>query len=98
MQDITCNEFIEKFEKIRTTTHEPNRWWVHFEGRNIENTLQQIDYLHHKATVEDWRESLTISVELEKPEREKIDYLIGRVSDLSFMCTYPFEQLLNDGF
>lgn len=31
-----------------------------------------------------------ISVELEKPEREKIDYLIGRVS----ICTHPFKQLL----
>ncbi|CAO3653742.1 unnamed protein product [Mucor hiemalis] len=74
LQDITCDEFKQIFEKINDT----NRWWVHFEGRNIENTLQQIDYLHHKATVENWRDKLTISVELEKPERENIHLLIER--------------------
>lgn len=76
LQDITCDEFKQIFEKIKDT----NRWWVHFEGRNIENTLQQIDYLHHKATVENWRDKLTISVELEKPERENIHLLIERVT------------------
>jgi ketohexokinase len=53
--------------------------WVHFEGRNIYETAAQIDWLESKATREGWRSQLTISIELEKPDRPHIDVLLTRV-------------------
>lgn len=53
--------------------------WVHFEGRNVYETAAQIGWLDTKATREGWRSQLTISVELEKPDRPHIDILLTRV-------------------
>lgn len=75
IQDLTCNEFKEVFEKINKN----NDWWVHFEGRNIDETVEQINWLNKKAINEHWRDQLIISVELEKPERENIESLIELV-------------------
>lgn len=61
--------------------------WVHFEGRNIDQVVQQIDWLDAKASRENWRSLLTISVELEKPDRENIDLLMPRV------CIYIFREI-----
>jgi ketohexokinase len=54
--------------------------WVHFEGRNVFETAAQIDWLELKATREGWRQNLTISVELDKPDRHNIDILLTRVN------------------
>lgn len=54
--------------------------WVHFEGRNVYETAAQIDWLEAKAKREGWRDQLTISVELEKPDRPHIDILLTRAS------------------
>lgn len=54
--------------------------WAHFEGRNVYETAAQIDWLEAKAKREGWRNELTISVELEKPDRPHIDILLTRVN------------------
>jgi ketohexokinase len=59
-----------------------NYWWVHFEGRNITETLGQIDWLNQKANAENWRHQLVISIEIEKPERPDIELLIEKVKHL----------------
>lgn len=56
--------------------------WVHFEGRNVYETAAQIDWLEAKAKREGWRNELTISVELEKPDRPHIDILLTRVKSI----------------
>ncbi|GAA5805690.1 hypothetical protein HPULCUR_011213 [Helicostylum pulchrum] len=61
-----------------------NSWWVHFEGRNIEQTLLQIEWLDQKAISENWRHQLTISVELEKPDRLDIQALIKKADIVLF--------------
>jgi ketohexokinase len=71
MIELNLEEFIHHFD----TT--PPYAWVHFEGRNIDNTVQQIDWLSSKAQQEGW--SLKISVELEKPDRPDIDLLLAKV-------------------
>ncbi|KAF7732512.1 hypothetical protein EC973_003258 [Apophysomyces ossiformis] len=82
-EEITRDEFARKFEMatIQKTmdfdTVVPFSW-VHFEGRNIDQTLQQIEWLEAKAIREGWRPHLTISVELEKPDRENIDLLMPK--------------------
>lgn len=75
LTDLSCEEFVQVFTKINKN----NQWWVHFEGRNIDQTIEQIDWLNEKASEEHWRHNLIISVEIEKPERENIDLLIERV-------------------
>lgn len=76
-KDISLADFTHKVEQ---STLDTNRHftWIHFEGRNIDNAVQQIDWLHSKATQEHWRDQLTISVELEKPDRENIDSLLDK--------------------
>lgn len=85
-QDITKDEFARKFEMssiTKTMSFEfdarPAYSWVHFEGRNVYETAAQIDWLEAKAKREGWRSQLTISVELEKPDRPHIDILLTRV-------------------
>lgn len=72
-QDISLSDFQHKVQ-----TMDQHFTWVHFEGRNIDNAVQQIEWLHHKASQEHWRHKLTISVELEKPDRENIDSLLDK--------------------
>lgn len=79
LTDLTSEEFMQAFTKI----NKRNQWWVHFEGRNIDETIKQIDWLNKKASEEHWRHDLVISVEVEKPERENIDLLIDRVRHAS---------------
>lgn len=74
IQDITKNEFIQKIETIKTRFN-----WIHFEGRNVEEAAAQIDWLESISSHEGWRSRLTISVELEKPDRPDIDMLLSRV-------------------
>jgi hypothetical protein len=60
-------EFKDMFCKLTG-----NHWWVHFEGRNIAETMSQIDWLnqnHH----------CVLSVEIEKPLRPDIELLIEKV-------------------
>jgi ketohexokinase len=68
-------DFISKVEQA-SIEHKFN--WVHFEGRNVNNAIKQIEWLENKATQEGWRHQLTISVELEKPDREDIDSLLDK--------------------
>lgn len=84
LTDLTCEEFVQVF----TSINKDNQWWVHFEGRNIDQTIQQIDWLHSKAVEEQWRHNLVISVEVEKPERENIDSLIERGDVVFFSKVY----------
>jgi ketohexokinase len=44
----------------------------------VNNAIKQIEWLENKATQEGWRHQLTISVELEKPDREDIDSLLDK--------------------
>jgi hypothetical protein len=85
-QEITREEFSRKIEMSSITKAmsfdsdaTPPFTWVHFEGRNIYETAAQIDWLESKATREGWRSQLTISIELEKPDRPHIDVLLTRV-------------------
>ncbi|KAG2204051.1 hypothetical protein INT47_007045 [Mucor saturninus] len=80
IQDITCAEFRETFNHLNIY----DNWWVHFEGRNISETVFQIDWLSNKATDEGWRRQLVISVELEKPLRDDIECLIPRADIVFF--------------
>lgn len=82
-------EFAKEIEaKMRTL---PDRMppfnWIHFEGRNIDQVVQQIDWLDNKAITEGWRDQLIISVELEKPDREHIDWLMPKVRRLLATAT-----------
>ncbi|KAI9264045.1 Ribokinase-like protein [Phascolomyces articulosus] len=85
MEDISRDEFSRKFEMAsltKTLSFEsdgkaPFRW-IHFEGRNVDQAVQQIDWVDEKAQREGWRTSLTISVELEKPDREHIDWFMAK--------------------
>ena len=54
--------------------------WIHWEGRNVNHAAQQIDWIDAKARREGWRSGLTISVELEKPDRKHIDSLMSKVA------------------
>ncbi|CAO3584131.1 unnamed protein product [Absidia cylindrospora] len=82
--DLTKEEFIRKFDvaSISKTMAFSDRQapysWVHFEGRNIDNVVEQIDWLESKAKQEGWRSQLIISVELEKPDRPDIDLLLSK--------------------
>lgn len=85
-QEISKDEFARKVEMSniqKTMSFEfdtrPPFSWVHFEGRNVFETAAQIDWLEAKATREGWRHELTISVEIEKPDRPHIDILLTRV-------------------
>lgn len=89
-QDITKDEFVRKIEMnglTKTMAFEfdsrPPFSWAHFEGRNVYETAAQIDWLELKATREGWRDTLKISVELDKADRHHIDILLTRV-----MVTY----------
>ncbi|KAI9010424.1 Ribokinase-like protein [Phycomyces nitens] len=81
--EITLDEFIRKIEMAALTKsiqfdfHNTPFTWVHFEGRNISETLLQIRWLETKGQRENWRSKMTISVELEKPDREDIDLLMS---------------------
>lgn len=94
-QDITKDEFARKVEMssiTKTMSFEfdarPPFSWVHFEGRNVYETAAQIDWLEAKATREGWRSQLTISVELEKPDRPHIDILLTRGDVVFFSKLY----------
>ncbi|KAI8344701.1 Ribokinase-like protein [Chlamydoabsidia padenii] len=78
--DLSKEEFIHKFDTASMTfvDQQVPYSWVHFEGRNIDNVVQQIDWLESKAIQEGWRSQLTISVELEKPDRPDIDLLLPK--------------------
>lgn len=56
--------------------------WIHFEGRNPEETLQMIDRIHTYNRDRAIEERITISVELEK--------LKGELLDLASQCDYVF--------
>ncbi|KAI8636028.1 Ribokinase-like protein [Parasitella parasitica] len=92
LPDLTCEEFVQVFTKI----NKHNQWWVHFEGRNIDETVKQIDWLDRKASEERWRNDLTISVEVEKPERENIDLLIERGDVVFFSKLYAQHHQFTD--
>ncbi|KAI8363831.1 ketohexokinase [Choanephora cucurbitarum] len=79
LDEISLEEFIKVFEQL----HSDNGWWVHFEGRNIAETIRQIEWLKKKATQEGWDSKLIISVELEKPDRPDIDLLLP-LGDIAF--------------
>ncbi|OAD08047.1 hypothetical protein MUCCIDRAFT_131707, partial [Mucor lusitanicus CBS 277.49] len=94
-QDITKDEFARKVEMssiTKTMSFEfdarPAYSWVHFEGRNVYETAAQIDWLEAKAKREGWRNELTISVELEKPDRPHIDILLTRGDVVFFSKLY----------
>lgn len=74
-------EFAKAIEAKMMTLPDrmPPFTWIHFEGRNIDQVVQQIDWLDSKAITEGWRDQLVISVELEKPDREHIDWLMPKV-------------------
>ncbi|KAG2178196.1 hypothetical protein INT43_003449 [Umbelopsis isabellina] len=74
-EDLTLEDFVAKVEQA-STDHKFH--WVHFEGRNVNNAVKQIEWLDNKALHEGWRNQLTISVELEKPDREDIDSLLDK--------------------
>ncbi|KAI8086398.1 putative PfkB family kinase [Halteromyces radiatus] len=82
--DMTKDEFIHKFEEASNNKtkmlcdRQIPFSWVHFEGRNVHNVVEQIDWLDTKATQEGWRSQLIISVELEKPDRPDIDLLLPK--------------------
>ncbi|CAO3647277.1 unnamed protein product [Cunninghamella echinulata] len=82
--EITKEEFIRKFEvlNINNATSFSNNTipfsWAHFEGRNVHNVVEQVDWLDSKASKEGWRSQLTISIEMEKPDREDIDLLLSK--------------------
>ncbi|KAG2221684.1 hypothetical protein INT45_002722 [Circinella minor] len=85
IKDISRDEFAKKIEVDKfteTPISESKRkelfQWIHFEGRNVEQAVQQIDWIDDKARREGWRSTLTISVELEKPDREHIDLLMNK--------------------
>lgn len=84
IDDIKLNEFQEIFNRINTS----NQWWIHFEGRNIDETIRMIDWLNEKAMHENWRQNLIISVECEKPDRENIQSLIPRGDVVFFSKLY----------
>ncbi|CEP17078.1 hypothetical protein [Parasitella parasitica] len=92
LPDLTCEEFVQVFSQI----NKHNQWWVHFEGRNIDETVKQIDWLDRKASEEHWRHDLTISVEVEKPERENIDLLIERGDVVFFSRVYAQHHQFTD--
>lgn len=70
--------------------------WIHFEGRNIDNAVQQIDWMHNKAIRENWRDRLTISVELEKPDRENIDALLAKGDVVFFSKLFAEKRGFSD--
>jgi ketohexokinase len=94
-QDITLTDFQEKVEKAMSDTNQCFTW-VHFEGRNIDNAVQQINWLHTKATKENWRDRLTISAELEKPDRENIDALLDKGDILFFSKLFAEKRGFSD--
>ncbi|KAL0074319.1 Ribokinase-like protein [Phycomyces blakesleeanus] len=81
--EITLDEFIRKIEMTSLTKsiqfdfNAAPFTWVHFEGRNISEALLQIRWLETKGQKENWRSKMTISVELEKPDRQDIDLLMS---------------------
>ncbi|CEG71590.1 hypothetical protein RMATCC62417_07299 [Rhizopus microsporus] len=91
IQDITKNEFIQKIETIKTRFN-----WIHFEGRNVEEAAAQIDWLESISSHEGWRSRLTISVELEKPDRPDIDMLLSRGDVVFFSKLYAEKRGYDD--
>lgn len=73
MQDITLQEFQGLCSAVFAGSETP--LWFHFEGRNIDQVLRQINWLRSASLSPD----LTISVECEKPDRPGIDSLIAEV-------------------
>ena len=63
------NLTVDDFRASLGTLH-PERNWFHFEGRNVEETWKMIILLRQKAQY-----PITISVELEKPDRPDIESL-----------------------
>jgi ketohexokinase len=54
--------------------------WIHFEGRNVDETAKMMDYLATKP----WRPRTVISVELEKPHRQGLELLMHRADVIFF--------------
>ncbi|KAI9313092.1 Ribokinase-like protein [Dichotomocladium elegans] len=81
IDDITLDEFSRAITQTPAFVYANSGApldWIHFEGRNVVEAVNQMDWLHEKASREGWRSSLTISVELEKPDRENIDAMMSR--------------------
>ncbi|KAI8579028.1 hypothetical protein K450DRAFT_243519 [Umbelopsis ramanniana AG] len=94
-QDITLSDFQQKVETAMSDTKQ-HFTWVHFEGRNIDNAVQQIDWMHNKAIKENWRDRLTISVELEKPDRENIDTFLDKGDVVFFSKLFAEKRGFSD--
>ncbi|KAI8063678.1 Ribokinase-like protein [Gilbertella persicaria] len=96
IQGITKDEFARRLEmnKISKTMsldfdpRQPTFHWAHFEGRNVSDTLLQIDWIETKAKREGWRDKITISVEIEHPDRPLIDDLVDKGDVVFFSKLY----------
>ncbi|KAI8391079.1 Ribokinase-like protein [Radiomyces spectabilis] len=98
INDITENEFAQALDDVsKVQSRQPIFDWVHFEGRNIVQVVKQIDWLETKATNEGWRDRLTISVELEKPDREHIDQLMPKGDVVFFSKLFAERRGYEDG-
>ncbi|CAO3629412.1 unnamed protein product [Cunninghamella blakesleeana] len=88
--EISKDEFVKKIEFLsinKAASFSDNTApfsWVHFEGRNVDNVVNQVDWLDSKATEEGWRSQIVISIEMEKPDRENIDLLLPKGDVLFF--------------
>jgi len=54
--------------------------WIHFEGRNVEETAKMMDYVDTKP----WGSRTVVSVELEKPHRQGLEQLMRRADVIFF--------------
>lgn len=73
LPEMTLDEFKRIADSMFTQGAQPERFWFHFEGRIPTITVACMQYLKSHPRL---RDSLTISVELEKPGRPGLQELV----------------------
>ncbi|CAG8467587.1 6950_t:CDS:2 [Paraglomus occultum] len=86
IEELTSAEFGEKFDELcdgetmSSLIGDVPFHWIHFEGRNVEETAKMMDYVDTKP----WRSRTVVSVELEKPHRHGLEHLMRRADVIFF--------------
>jgi ketohexokinase len=80
-RDLPGYSADQLIERLKAANNSPFNW-IHFEGNYMTATHQSIEYLRHSI------DDIIISVEIEKPQREGIELLIGKGDVVFFSRSY----------
>ncbi|EME46639.1 hypothetical protein DOTSEDRAFT_70601 [Dothistroma septosporum NZE10] len=83
---VNCNDLPEmtfaEFKQQVEAMDDAKTTWFHFEGREVETSLACMDWLRHKYP------DVTLSAEIEKPNREGLDRMAAAADVVFFSKTW----------